>query len=105
MVQKVDIQGMQRLEKNEKFGAKKTVKNRYLHSADHLLADELSVKLRDKKHFGFYLKMAELYEHDFLRKLAAEVLENPNVETPGKLFAFLIKKRREEGQAPRSIFK
>ena len=75
---------------------KKPGKSRYLHSPDHLLADELSQKLRDTKHFGFYLKMATLYDHDFLRKLAGEVLESKDVKTPGKLFAFLIKKHNNE---------
>lgn len=75
-------------------------KSRYLHSPAHLLADELSTKLRDPKHFGFYLKMALLYPPDYLRKLASEVFEQKNVKTPGKLFAFLIKKRNEEINAP-----
>jgi hypothetical protein len=70
----------------------KPKKNPHLHSANHLLADELSQKLLDKKHFGFYLKMATIYNHDFLRKLCGEILENKNVQTPGKLFAYLIKK-------------
>jgi len=70
-------------------------KNRYLHSPSHLLADELSLKLNDKKHFGFYLKMATLYDHNWLRKLCGEVLESKDVKTPGKLFAYLIKKNRQ----------
>jgi hypothetical protein len=68
-------------------------KSPHLHSAAHSLADELSVKLRDKKHFAFYLKMAVLYNHDLLRKLAGEVLENKNAKNPGALFAYLIKKQ------------
>jgi hypothetical protein len=40
--------------------------------------------------------MATLYDHNFLRKLAGEVLESKNVKSPGKLFAFLIKKYNEE---------
>ena len=75
---------------------RKPKKNPHLHSPDHLLADELSLRLGDQKHFGFYLKMATLYDHNFLRKLAGEVLESPDVRSPGKLFAFLIKKRNEE---------
>lgn len=71
-------------------------KNQYLHSPAHLLADELSVKFNDKKHFGFYLKMALTYNHDFLRNLAGQVLENKAVTTPGKLFAYLVKKNREK---------
>jgi hypothetical protein len=78
---------------------KRPQKNRYLHSPAHLLADELSQKFNDPKHFGFYLKMAVTFPPDYLRKLASEVLEQHNVKTPAKLFAFLIKKRNEENRA------
>lgn len=71
-------------------------KNPHLHSPSHLLADELCQKLNDKKHFGFYLRMAGLYDHAFLRKLCGEILENKNVQTPGRLFAYLIKKNNQE---------
>jgi hypothetical protein len=70
-------------------------KNKYLHSANHLLADELCQTLRDPKHFGFYLKQASRFPHDMLRKLAAEIVEKPGVETPGKLFAYLIKQQND----------
>ena len=79
---------------------KKTVpkieKNKHLHSPSHLLADELSIKLNDKKHFGFYLKMATVYDHSFLRGLAGQIMENNNAQTPGRLFAYLIKKHNLE---------
>lgn len=68
----------------------------HLHSPAHLLADELARKLNDKKHFGFYLKMAVSYDHNFLRQLCGQILENKNAKTPGKLFAYLIKKHNEE---------
>lgn len=68
----------------------------HLHSPAHVLADELCKKLNDKKHFGFYLKMAMLYDHNFLRRLAGEVAESKTVKTPGKLFAYLIKKHNKE---------
>ncbi len=67
---------------NGKSKAAKIEVNKHLHSPTHLLADELSVKLNDRKHFGFYLKMATLYDHNFLRKLMGEILENKNVQTP-----------------------
>ncbi len=82
-----------------KFKAKKTTKpkvNVHLHSPAHLLADELSVKLNDRKHFAFYLKMAVLYNHDYLRNLAGQIMENKNAKTPGRLFAYLIKKNNLE---------
>lgn len=77
----------------------KAQKNRYLHSPSHLLADELSKKLNDTKRFGFYLKLATQYNHDFLRSLAGRILEQKNVKTPGKLFAYLIKKNNQEKPA------
>ena len=86
---------MEPLAKSAKSFTKRPAKNRYLHSANHLLADELSKKLGDTKHFGFYLKMATLYDHGLLRTLAGRVLEDKNVKTPGKLFAYLIKKQHE----------
>ncbi len=70
--------------------------NPHLHSPAHLLADELAQKFNDKKHFGFYLKMAMLYDHNFLRQLMGQVFEGKNIETPGKLFAYLIKKKNQE---------
>lgn len=75
---------------------RKPKKNPHLHSPNHLLADELSMRLADKNHFAFYLKMAVLYDHNYLRRLAGEILENKNVKTPGKLFAYLIKKNNLE---------
>ena len=68
----------------------------HLHSPAHLLADELANRFSDKKHFGFYLKMATLYDHGFLRSLAGQVMEGTGIKTPGKLFAFLIKKNNLE---------
>ena len=79
--------------------SKKIKVDTHLHSPAHLLADELSVKLNDRTHFGFYLKMATLYDHNFLRGLAGKVLEGKNITTPGRLFAYLIKKHNEEAKA------
>ena len=64
----------------------------YLHSPSHLLADELVNWFNDKKHFGFYLKLAETHNHDMLRKIAQEVFEQKNVKAPARLFVFLVKK-------------
>ena len=70
-------------------------KSRFLHSPAHVLADELSVKLSDKKHFGFYLKMALTHDHGLLRSIAGQVLEQ-KAKKPGALFAFLIRKSSEK---------
>lgn len=90
---------MESFGKIAKFEKNKPAKNKpspHLHSPNHLLADELSVKLNDKKHFTFYLKMAVLYNHDYLRNLAGQIMENKNAKTPGRLFAYLIKKNNQE---------
>lgn len=82
--------------------ADKPKKDVHLHSPSHLLADELCQKLNDKRHFGFYLKMATLYDHNYLRGLAGQVLEAQDVKSPGKLFAYLIKKHNQEQQTPKN---
>jgi hypothetical protein len=87
---------MESLGKIAKFSSVKPKKDVHLHSPAHLLADELSVKFNDRKHFALYLGMAVKYDHQFLRKIMGEVLENRNVQTPGKLFTYLIKKRNQE---------
>jgi hypothetical protein len=89
------LPGMEKLGKNQADFLKKIKpkKDPHLHSPAHLLADELSVKLSDKKHFGYYLKMAVLYDHNVLRQVLGQVLESNNLKTPGKLFAYLLKKQ------------
>ncbi len=82
------MDSLKNLAKNRKLPAKKDPK---LHSANHVLADELATMMNDPKHFGFYLKMAGTMPHPVLQRLAGEVLENPKVENKGKLFAYLIK--------------
>jgi hypothetical protein len=81
-----------------KFAGKKnpSQKSQYLHSPNHLLADELSQKFHDPKHFGFYLKTAMQHDHAVIRRLAGEVLESQTAKNPAKLFSYLIKKRNEE---------
>lgn len=86
--------------KSKRLPAKK---DPHLHSASHLLADELANKLRDRAHFGFYLKMATTMPHDVLRKICGEILEKPNVETPGRLFAYLIKKYNQERKSTNKV--
>jgi len=71
-------------------------KNPFLHGPDHLLAEELSTRLNDRKHFGLYLKMATLHDHGLLRSLCGQVVESRDVKNPGRLFSFLIKKYNDE---------
>lgn len=95
---------MESIGKITKFQQKSPVKqkpSKHLHSPTHLLADELSKKLNDTKHFAFYLKMAVLYDHNYLRNLAGQIMESKTVQTPGRLFAYLIKKHNLENNAKR----
>lgn len=75
-------------------------KDPYLHGPSHLLAEELSTRLNDRKHFGLYLKMATVYDHGLLRSLCGQVLEARDVKNPGRLFSFLIKKHNNEKKNP-----
>jgi len=93
---------MESLGKIVKMQEKKSAKPKadsHLHSPAHLLADELSVKFNDRKHFALYLGMATKHDHQFLRKVMGEVLEAREVQTPGKLFAYLVKKYNQENKA------
>jgi hypothetical protein len=74
---------------------KKQPQDPHLHSPSHVLADEISAKLGDGRHFGFYLKTALTTDHNVLRKIAGEVAEKPS-KNPGALFAFLVKKYNNE---------
>ena len=87
---------MKRLEIPEKFSKRQSKKDPHLHSANHVLADELSLKLSDSRHFGFYLKAAVTHDHSLLRSLAGQVLESKGVKSPGKLFAYLLKQHNEK---------
>ena len=78
----------------------KAAKSQYLHSPNHLLADELSQKFHDPKHFGFYLKTAISHDHAVLRRLAGEVLESKTARNPAKLFSYLVKKLNQETKSP-----
>lgn len=84
-----------------KFKAKKPEKpvvNKHLHSPSHLLADEISTKLADRKHFAIYLGLANKLDHNFLRGILGQVLEGREVTTPGKLFMYLVKKNRDQNK-------
>ncbi len=70
----------------------------HLHSPAHVLADELSHKLKDERHFALYLGMAMKHDHNVLRKILGDVLEGKNVQNPGKLFAYLVKKYNAENK-------
>lgn len=68
----------------------------HIHSPAHALADELSNKFGDRKHFGMYLKLALKHDHGVLRRIAGEVMESRSTKNPGALFAYLIKKSNQE---------
>ena len=90
------VELLEKIAKFNKIIAAKPKVNPHLHSPNHLLADELANKLNDKKHFAFYLKMAVLYDHNWLRGLAGQIMESQTVKTPGRLFAYLIKKNNDQ---------
>jgi hypothetical protein len=81
--------------------SKKPSKSKFLHSEDHVLAEELSLKMGEPKRFGFYLGLTTRYDHNILRRIAGQVLEG-SAKKPGALFAYLIKKEKEENDSASS---
>lgn len=79
--------------------ARKAKKEQHLHSRNHVLADELSQRFGEPKRFGFYLRMATKYNHDFLRRIAGEVAEKDTVKNPGAMFAYLVKSQADQANA------
>lgn len=62
--------------------------DKYLHSKEHLLADDLSKMMAEPKRFAAYLGIAKLYYESDLRALARRVLEKGDlpVGARGKYF-------------------
>lgn len=63
-------------------------KNRYLHSQEHVLADDLSRDMKEPKKFAAYLGIAKLYRESDLRALAKYILAKKNLalKNRGKYF-------------------
>lgn len=68
-------------------------RNKYLHSKEHLLADDLSRATLEPKKFAAYLGIAKLYYESDLRRLMRYVLEKENLppEARGKYFFAALK--------------
>lgn len=62
--------------------------NKKLHSAEHLLAEDISRLMLETKKFARYLGVAKLYHESDLRALAKRVLEKKDLaaESRGKYF-------------------
>ncbi len=63
-------------------------RNKYLHSKEHVLADDLSRMLGEPKRFASYLGLAVLYHESDLRALARRVLTKEDLPATarGKYF-------------------
>lgn len=75
-------------------------RGRYLHSREHVLADDLSRMMAEPKKFAAYLGIAKLYYESDLRALAKRVLEKEDLplEARGKYFFAALKDlRRKSG--------
>jgi len=49
-----------------------------IYTKEQVLAWDLAVALNDKKHFGFYMKLAKKYPEVRLRQILAEVKQSKN---------------------------
>ena len=71
----------------------KLVPDKYLHSREHLLADDLSREMLEPKRFASYLGIAKLYYESDLRALAKYVLQKSDLpsDARGKYFFAALK--------------
>ena len=67
--------------------------NKKLHSAEHLLAEDISKMMLEPKRFGAYLGIAQVYSESDLRALAKRVLEKKDLppQNRGKYFFGALK--------------
>jgi len=67
--------------------------DKYLHSKEHLLADDLSKMMLEPKKFAAYLGIAKLYYESDLRALVRRVLEKNDLpsQARGKYFFAALK--------------
>lgn len=67
--------------------------NKKLHSAEHLLAEDLSLVMQEPKRFARYLGVAKLYHESDLRALAKRVLGKKDLAAAnrGKYFFGALK--------------
>lgn len=75
-------------------------KNRYLHSKEHVLADDLSKTMLEPKKFAVYLGVAGMYEESDLRALARSVSEKKGLDPQNRgkyFFGALRRLERKSG--------
>lgn len=85
---------------NNRIEFKIRQKNRYLHSKEHVLADDLSKAMLEPKRFAAYLGITKVYYEQDLRALARRVSEKRDLDPKarGKYFFACLKrleKKRE----------
>ncbi len=71
----------------------KLVPDKYLHTREHVLADDLSRMMLEPKRFAAYLGIAKMYHESDLRALAKRVAAKPDLEPQnrGKYFFGALK--------------
>ena len=71
----------------------KFTQDKHLHSREHLLADDLSRDMLERKRFAAYLGVAKTYHESDLRALAKRVSTKPDLDPKnrGKYFFAALK--------------
>ena len=82
----------------------KLKRDTHLHSKEHVLADDLSRAMGERKRFASYLGIAGLYYEEDLRSLMRRVMEKKDLpfESRGKYFFAALKGLRKK---PGVLFK
>ena len=64
----------------------------YIKARTQLLAWDLAVGLKDKKNFGWYLRIAKKYDEGILRELLSKVKNQKDIRNKGAYFISLLLK-------------
>lgn len=76
----------------------KLIKDKHLHSREHVLAEDLSQMLCEPKRFAAYLGIAQMYDESDLRGLAKYISQKKELppETRGKYFFGALRNMRKK---------
>jgi hypothetical protein len=69
---------------------------RGMHSGIHLLAKDISEYCNEPKKFALYLGIIKRIGENRAYQIFSEIKQSKNVKTPGKLFMFLSKAKKDQ---------
>ena len=73
-----------------------------MHSEIHVLAKDISEYCKEPKKFGMYLGIIKRIGKDKAYQIFSEIKQSKNIKTPGRLFMFLSRTKKNVGKTKRN---